>query len=139
MQQIAFALQICQIVFHILSILIPAFASYRPDSPSSKDSKGSKSTKDEKITAAKTGDEAAQKLIDEASKTFQSVEQTWGAGAAGLPKKSAGGGDGEGSGERDGAGGKSTGGGKVGGMGGGNQMKAADCNAVEMVDIHSFI
>src|SRR5271156_4426798 len=112
MQQTAFALQICQIVFHILSILIPAFAGYRPDSSSSKDSKGSKSAKGEKIAAAKLGDEAAQKLIDEASKTFQSVEQTWGAGAAGLPKKSTGGGGGGGSGGKDGgAGGKSAGGG----------------------------
>ena len=94
---------------------MPAFAGYRPDSPSSKDSKGSKSTKDEKIAAAKTGDEAAQQLIDEASKTFQSVEQTWGAGAAGLPKKSAARGVRGGSGGKDGgAGGKSAGGGGVG-------------------------
>jgi len=75
----------------MLSILIPAFAGYRPKSPSSKGSKGSKSAKDEKTAAMKTGDEAAQNLINEASKTFQSVEQTWGPGAAGLPKKSAGG------------------------------------------------
>jgi hypothetical protein len=37
------------------------------------------------LTAGKaTDDEAAQKLIDEASKTFKSVEQTFGAGQVGL-------------------------------------------------------
>ena len=77
MQQTAFALQTCQVVFHILSLLIPALASYRPSSPGSKGSKGSKgsnSAKDDKNAASKTGDEAAEKLIDEANKTFQSVE-----------------------------------------------------------------
>jgi hypothetical protein len=86
--------------------LIPVFTGYRPDSPSSKNSKdsissgsdkadkvadkkdnsgrGSKYAKDEKTAAAKAGDEAAQNLIDETSKTFQSVAQTWGKGAAGL-------------------------------------------------------
>ena len=70
MQQTAFALQVCQIIFHILSLLIPALADYRPSSPSSK---GSNSAKDEKAAAAKSGDEAAQKLINEATKTFQSI------------------------------------------------------------------
>jgi hypothetical protein len=130
MQQIAFALQICQTIFHIMSILIPVFAGYRPDSPSSKDSK---SVKAEKTAATNAGDEAAQSLINEANTTFQSVEQTWGAGAAGLPKKSTGGGGGGGSGGKDGgAGGKSGG---VGGMGAGNPMKMMDYNAMEMVDM----
>ena len=91
-QQTAYALQICQIVFQMLSILVPAFAGYRPGSPASKDSKGGKPAKDKKFADTKAGDEAAQNLIDEATKTFQSVEQTWGVGAAGLPSKPASGG-----------------------------------------------
>ena len=47
--------------------------------------KGSKYAKDEKTAAAKAGDEAAQKLIDEASKTFQSMAKTWNTGATGSP------------------------------------------------------
>ena len=94
-------------MFQILSILIPVLTGYRPDSPSSKNSqdsissgsdkankvadmnddsgKGSKYAKDEKTAAAKAGDEAAQKLIDEASKTFQSMAKTWNTGATGSP------------------------------------------------------
>jgi hypothetical protein len=86
--------------------LVPVFTSYRPDSPSSKNSKGSisgssdkadkvadkkddngrgsKYTKDEKTAATKAGDEAAQNLINETSKIFQSVAKILGKGRADL-------------------------------------------------------